>query len=577
MVVTDTPAYKYALWARDETDGLVPVYVRRQAYKWLEIADGDNQDAYVDEIQIEKIHRLLKLIIHPDLRRSMYESLEDYQWFLIIAVLCTICRPESETYKLAGVSYDDVKIRYYETAVLEISRKNYKTFSSATIFILLMLTEPPFSRFYSVAPDLSLSSELKNAINKIIKSSPALYDEVNPAFKLLRKQIICKLNDNEYTPLAYSEDRLDGRQANGFVSDEAAGMPAYPTAAMRSSQITLLSKLGIIISTQYPNENNGFAAEVDIAKKTLDGVLNTKYFSLLYEPDDELKEGDVWQTDDRCIYQSNPISIKNRLLFSNLKQMRELAVLYEDQRENFLCKHLNVLYKGLGVSGYIDPQLVKLCAVDYPPEWWNGRRVWLGLDLSQTDDNTAVAMVTEEDGDIYGQVFGFLPGNDKRIYMKSTKEKFNYKDSIERGECFACGDEVIDYGFVERFITETIPNTYGVDIVQVGYDRYNAISTVQKLEAEGLECVEIKQHSSVLHMPTKLLKESILNRSFFYIRNQLLELNFSNARCTKDTNQNLYVNKKKSSGKVDMVVALINAMYLLQQDLLYGREEIVQF
>jgi phage terminase large subunit-like protein len=29
---------------------------------------------------------------------------------------------------------------------------------------------------------------------------------------------------------------------------------------------------------------------------------------------------------------------------------------------------------------------------------------------------------------------------------------------------------------------------------------------------------------------------------------------------------NRYVNKKKSNAKVDMVVSLINAMYLLQQD-----------
>ena len=186
-------------------------------------------------------------------------------------------------------------------------------------------------------------------------------------------------------------------------------------------------------------------------------------------------------------------------------------------------------------------------------------------------------MVTDDDGQIVGQVFGFIPGNEKIIYQKSQKEKFNYIEAKSRGEVFPCGDEVIDYSYIEKFIYETLPSRYDVEIMQVGYDRYNAISTVQKLEAEGLECVEIKQHSSVLHMPTKLLKESILDRKFSYIRNEMLELNFSNARCTKDTNQNLYVNKAKSSGKVDMVVALINAIYLLQQDLLYGREEIVQY
>jgi phage terminase large subunit-like protein len=51
--------------------------------------------------------------------------------------------------------------------------------------------------------------------------------------------------------------------------------------------------------------------------------------------------------------------------------------------------------------------------------------------------------------------------------------------------------------------------------------------------------------------------------------NTLLEINFENARCTRDTNLNRYVNKKRSNGKVDMVVALINAIFLLQQDIIF--------
>jgi phage terminase large subunit-like protein len=38
----------------------------------------------------------------------------------------------------------------------------------------------------------------------------------------------------------------------------------------------------------------------------------------------------------------------------------------------------------------------------------------------------------------------------------------------------------------------------------------------------------------------------------------------------EDNNKNLYVNKKKSNGKVDMVVSLINAIYLLQQDVIFN-------
>ncbi|MFQ7476889.1 terminase TerL endonuclease subunit, partial [Anaerotignum sp.] len=53
---------------------------------------------------------------------------------------------------------------------------------------------------------------------------------------------------------------------------------------------------------------------------------------------------------------------------------------------------------------------------------------------------------------------------------------------------------------------------------------------------------------------------------FKYTENELLEINFENARVTQDTNLNMYVNKKRSAGKVDMVVALINACYLLMQN-----------
>ena len=174
------------------------------------------------------------------------------------------------------------------------------------------------------------------------------------------------------------------------------------------------------------------------------------------------------------------------------------------------------------------------------------RRVWLGLDLSQTEDNTAVAMVTEEEEFIYARIMGFIP--EGKMEIKRTKEKVDYPRAVRSGECTACGDEVIDYGEVERYILG-LEEEYGVEIQKVGYDRYNAISTVQKLEAEGITCVEIRQHSSVLHMPTKLLKECILKGQFQYDENRLLEINFQNARCTEDTNLNKYVNKKRSSLK----------------------------
>lgn len=561
MEIKESKAYKYAKWCVPDVNQKVPIYVKKQAQDWLNKANGVDQEAYVDEKELNKINRILGLMVHPDLMCPMNEGLEDYAWFLIVATLCTKLR-----------NSENKDIRYYITAVLEISRKNFKTFNSAVIFILLLITDKPFSRFFSVAPDLKLSSELKIAIRKIIKVSPLLAEE--DVFKVLRSEIRCLLTDSEYIPLAYSEDKMDGKLANAFLADEAGAMDSYPIEAMRSSQITLFNKLGIIISTQYPNDNNAMIYEIDISKKVLDGLIdNKRRFSLLYEPDSKFLIEDLWQTEDLVIYQSNPVAVNNNYIFEAIKEMREMAILYENKRENYLCKHNNIKYRGLGVEGYIEVTKVRECKTIENIKFWRGKKVYLGVDLSQSDDNTAVAMVTQYENKLYAKIWGFLP-NDK-IKIKSKKENVDYKRLIKDGVCFSCGDEVIDYSFIERKILE-LESVYGVEIVQIGYDRYNALSTVQKLENEGYECVEIKQHSSVLHMPTKLLKECILSKNFSYDENLMLEINFQNARCTEDTNLNKYVNKKKSTGKVDMVVALINAIYLLQQEQLSGSDFTIQ-
>ena len=553
-MINESIAYMYAKWAAEE-ELYIGKWVRLQCQEWIDIADGKSEEAYVCTKTYEKMCKLLKLLVHPDLQCSIYEGLEPYAWLLITAIFCTKKR-EDDT-------------RYYVTGLLEIGRKNFKTFNCGVIFILLMLMEPQFSRFFSVAPDLLLSSELKQAIRKIIKSSP----KISKYFKVLRSQIRCELTESEYTPLAYSKDGMDGKLANAFLADEAGALDDYPVEAMRSSQITLHNKLGIIISTQYPNDNNVMITEIDMAKRMLADTDSThKTFALLYEPDEELQIGDIWQTDDRVLYQANPVAVTYDYIMDDLREKRAVAVIYPNKRENFLCKHCNIKFKSLGSEAYIEITDVKKCVRVEDPEWWKGRRVWLGADLSMTEDNTSVAMVTIENSKIYAKVWGFIP--EDRKAEKSKREGVDYDKLIRKGVCFASEGATINYSDVENFILD-IPDKYGVEIVMAAFDKYNALSTIQKLEEKGIECVIVRQHSDTLHMPTKLLKEAILNEEFAYDENELLEINFENARCVYDNNMNRYVNKKKSSGKVDMVVSLINAIYLAQQEILYGSEFIV--
>lgn len=347
---------------------------------------------------------------------------------------------------------------------------------------------------------------------------------------------------------------------NAWIADEVGALPTgYPIEAMQKGQIGVKNKLGFIISTKYPTIDNPFEDEVGYSKRVLDGLEKDETrFSLLYEPD----KTTGWETDDLILQQSNPVALEIPEIWEDLKKQRSLAIAIENKREDFVTKCCNIIYQGVGTQTYIDVKDVQECKVSHID--WKGRVVYLGLDLSESNDNTSVSMVAvDDDNSILADSFAFIP--EGRIEEKSSYEKVNYRELLKTLKCIACGDKVIDYSVVEDFVL-SIEERFGVQVQAIGYDRWNALSTAQKLEKAGHNLVEIRQHSSVLHPPTKLLKEKILSHEFAYESNPLLEINFQNARCVYDTNKNQYVNKKKSKGKVDMVVSLINAVYLLEQD-----------
>lgn len=528
-----------------------PKYVKKQMEEFVRVADGENEKYIISERKLRQVESILKLLNMPKglkAGETLYDCTCGYQWLFYIAILCTVFRENEDK-------------RRYETGVLEICRKNFKTYTIATIFILLFLTEPKFSKFYSVAPDGSLSREIREAIAETLRSSPLVYEfKDKKRFKILRDYIQFQPTLTQYVPLSYSTSRMDGKLPNAFCADEVGALPiSYPIDAMRSGQLNILNKLGFIISTKYPTIDNPFEDEVKYSKRVLDGLeKDDTRFSLLFEPDNT----NGWETDDLILRQANPVSLEIPEIWEDLLKKRAYAIAVESARENFVTKHCNIIYQGVGTETYIDTKDVQECRVAHID--WAGRVVYLGLDLSESNDNTSVSMVSvDDDNNILAESWAFIP--EGRIDEKTQFEKVNYKELTKGNHVIACGDRVIDYAVVENFISN-LEEKFGVQIQAIGFDRWNALSTAQKLEKEGYNMVEVRQHSSVLHPPTKLLKEKILNKEFQYEKNKLLEINFQNARCAYDTNKNLYVQKKKSKGKVDMVVSLINAVYLLQQD-----------
>lgn len=539
-------------YCRKVLDGQInaPKYVKKQCRIYLDVFEDKDNKYCIDFEKRELIENITKLIIVSrglSVGKTVYEVLCGYQWLFIFAVLTVVFR-------------DDLEKRRYQTGILEICRKNGKTFLVGVIFLILFLTEPKFSKFYSVAPDGALSREIKTQMKELILSSPLLAKH----FKIRNNDILCYINNSDFMPLAFSTSRLDGKLPNAFVADEVGALPTmYPIEAMRSGQLNIKNKLGCIISTKYPTINNPFEDIVEGAKRVLDGIdTNERIFALLYEPDDS--KG--WESSNSILEQANPLALEIPEIMNDLKQKRHDAIVMPSARENFLVKHCNIIYSGLGTETYIPVDDIISCEVDKID--WNGRTVYVGVDLSETEDNTAVSMAALDDDKetLLIKSVSFIP--EGRVEEKTRLEKVDYRRHITDGNCIACGDRIIDYSVVEEYVF-SIEKKFGCKVAYIGFDRRNAMSSAQKWN-EKYETVEIRQHSSVLHPAFKLLKEKVVSGKVRIERSYLTVLNFQNARIRYDTNMNIYADKKRSKGKIDEVFAIIDAVYLVNEFELLG-------
>ena len=525
--------------------------VKTQCKWFLEDLDKQNNEYYpyyFDTKKIGIIEGILKLLNFATglniVGKSIYEGLENFQAFFIANIFGWRHKADSN------------KFRYREVDLF-IPRKNTKTFLSALIIIILMLTEDEYSEFYSICLDRDLAGEVKKAISQILNASPSVLEYFNIP-KTLSGRMECTLTHSFYQPRTSEANRNNSIKPSAFIADEYGAMKDNANVeAMRSGQLSVRNPLMFKLTTAYAEDKSIMLDELAYLKKIYQETeKDDRLFALVYYATEE----HLW--DDIGIMMANPLRIEEN--YEEIRRARQKAIAKPSERIEFLTKNMNYFMPSNSGEEFISIDKLRKCKNTRGIFNWQGKDVYLGIDLAMTNDNTSVSMVTVEDEVIYAKSWAFIPKD--RIEEKNRRERTDYRRFMEEGSCFACGDEIISYEFVENFIM-SIEKEYGVHIVQIGYDRYNCISTANKLDSAGYETVEVKQHSSVLHQPTKLLQESILQRKFSYDGDKLYEINFQNAKCVEDTNLNKYVNKKKSTGKVDMVVSTIIAIYLLQQNM----------
>jgi len=563
----DLMGYK---WAKEVVNGdfVANKWVKLECERYIERLETKQYDPNFKfefnykEAQI--VMNLLSLVNYSTgfrVGEPISDHLAGFQAMIIENIFCWFDKNEDE---------NGLKKRMIEEVYLQVGRKSGKSFLCALLEILIMLRSPRFAQHAIAGKTRDISSIVKRETEQLIKASPL----IAKYFKITREKITCTINESFMKALSGEANNINGLLLSSFIVDEVANQESQDViGALKLSQMNTKERLSIYISTAYDLEVNAFRELCDYHKRilALQGD-TTNTFGLIFEID----EKDDF-TDEKNWIKASPL----QMTFENgrdfLRQEFKKGLDVPSSMREFRVKILNEYISGGDAEQYVDLIELQKCKREDDFEW-RGHDVYIGVDLSQSSDNCGVSISTylPNEDKIVARSWAFLP--EDKVNVKTKIEKVDYRLMAEQGYCFPCGDNIIDYGFIEKFVSE-LTYEYGVNVLGIAYDRYNAISSVNKWHNEGLETIEVPQRALNLHPATKWLKEMILKRNFEYDKNRLLEINFANAREMKDNNLNTYINKKRSKGKVDMVASLINSIALWELDMkqnkitIYGTDE----
>lgn len=504
----------------------------------------DNFEYYFDKKKLKIINNLLKLFNYATgfvAGKQVLEGLEGFQALFLCAIFGWRYKNDSNKFR-------------YRDVVLFIPRKNAKTFLTAIVLLLLMLTEQDFSEFYSICIDRDLATEVRKAMVQLLSASPAIAKH----FFVSESEIgiiKCKLTNSFFKPRTSKANKNNSIRPACFIADEVGAFTTVDNIqAMRKGQLSVKNPLSIKITTAYAESDSIMLEELEYDKAVLNGTITppSELFSLLYYASRE----EAWT--DKGLYKANPLRVEEN--YKEIKADREIAKIKTKEQEEFLTKNLNIFLQTNELNKYLNIEYWKKCEVDNID--FKDKEVIVGLDLSVTTDLTAVSIMYKEDNVIYCKSHGFLPEDS----LSERRENIDYRKYAELNYCHIHKGMTVNYTLVEEYI-RSIESTFGCTIKAIVTDPMNAKELVERL-GQDYDVVLLKQTFTNLSPATKEFRKKVYDGEVKYEKNELLDWNMSNSiTITGKADDEMLAKQDKNKQRIDMVAVLIFGMVeLLGED-----------
>lgn len=410
---------------------------------------------------------------------------------------------------------------------------------------------------------MKLFGYVKSMMAKVIEKEPfkSLAQEMN--LQLYSREIKAVNDNNVIKTISFESGKFDSNHFLLAIADEVGELTRDDgISKITSGQINTPGARFVEISTAYQVPDVPFHKEqkklIEVMERDFDRASDDQ-LCLIWTQDslEETFQPDTWA-------KSNPLlnlPDKHDKLLRGLISERDKKMLM-GKLADFQVKNMNC-WLNADSNSFLNLEDIEKAVVDDFPR--TGRRVYVGFDYSMSSDNTAFAFVYPYDDEEKWHVeqHSFIPWNQAgSIEAKEKQDGLNYRGLEKEGYCTITShpqglindDQVFDW--LVNYIEDN-----QLEVIFFGYDAMGVTKVIKALELNtSYPLMPIRQRTSELKDPTKFLQKVFVEGSITRLDDKIMEKALINA-VVKEDNIGIQVDKMKSTLKIDVVDAIIDAMY----------------
>lgn len=451
---------------------------------------------------------------------------------------------------------DENGFRQFRTAYVEIGKKNGKSELAAAIALYLLFADGEAgAEVYSCAADINQASIVFNTAKAMVEQC----NDLNRISKLVpsTKRIIFPYTNSFYRVLSSETKSKQGFNVSGLIFDELFAqqtrelfdtMTKYTGDARRQPLYFLITTAG--------RNKTSICYEIHCkAKAVLDGSkIDPSFYPAVFG----IEDGDHWE--DEAIWQRVNPSIGVTIPFETVQAAYEQAKQNPAEEMHFRQFRLNEWCNA--DIRWMPMDKWDACGEAFCIEDFEGRDCYCGLDLSSTSDLTALVLVfPPRGGDIKYTILPFYWLPEDVIDLRTRRDHVPYEVWKKSGVFNTTEGNVVDYDYIVSFIAKLSER---FRIREIAYDRYGAEKIRRDLEELGAEhgfvVFPFGQGFISMSPPSKDFYQFVMEGKIRHGRHPVLDWNMGNVIIDQDAAGNIKPNKKKSTEKIDGVVALVMAL-----------------